>query len=103
MLSILVNFDEYKRCNDTSKMLSRIQEQEETMHSKRTHQMEDRIVSIQQPYVRHIVCSKAMTKTEFGAKINISLMYVYARVDHFDWDAFKEGIIFKHRLNTSES
>lgn len=30
-------------------------------------------------------------KLQFGAKINISLLDGYARVDHFDWDAFNEG------------
>ncbi len=52
---------------------------------------EDRIVSIHQPHVRPIVRGKAKAKTEFGAKINISLLDGYARVDHFHWDAFNEG------------
>jgi hypothetical protein len=52
---------------------------------------QDRIVSIHQPHVRPIVRGKAKAKTEFGAKINISLLDGYARVDHFHWDAFNEG------------
>jgi hypothetical protein len=43
---------------------------------------------IHQPHVRPIVRGKA--KTEFGAKINIGLLNGYARVDHFDWNAFNE-------------
>jgi hypothetical protein len=66
-------------------------EQQETMYKKKTHQVEDRIVSIHQPHVRPIVRGKAKAKTEFVAKINISLLDGYARVDHFDWDAFNEG------------
>jgi len=66
-------------------------EQQESMYKKKSHQVEDRIVSIHQPHVRPIVCGKAKAKTEFGAKINISLLDGYARVDHFDWDAFNEG------------
>lgn len=61
------------------------------MYRKRNHQVENRIVSIHQPHVRPIVRGKAKAKTEFGAKINISLLDGYARVDHFDWDAFNEG------------
>ena len=61
------------------------------MYRKRAHQVEDRIVSIHQPHVRPIVRGKAKAKTEFGAKINISLLDGYARVDRFDWDAFNEG------------
>jgi len=65
-------------------------EQQETMYKKKNHQVEDRIVSIHQPHVRPIVLGKAKVRTEFGAKINISLLDGYARVDHFDWDAFNE-------------
>jgi hypothetical protein len=66
-------------------------EQQETIYRKKSLQAEDRIVSIHQPHVRPIVRGKARAKTEFGAKINISLLDGYARVDHFDWDAFNEG------------
>ncbi|MCE5205759.1 MAG: transposase [Porphyromonadaceae bacterium] len=48
-------------------------------------------MNIHQPHVRPIVRGKAKARTEFGAKINISLLDGYARVDHFDWDAFNEG------------
>jgi len=65
--------------------------QQETMYRKKSHQVEDRIVSIHQPHVRPIVRGKAKAKTEFGAKTNISLLDGYARVDHLDWDAFNEG------------
>jgi hypothetical protein len=58
-------------------------EQQETMYRKKSHQVEDRIVSIHQPHVRPIVRGKAKARTEFGAKINSSLLDGYARVDHF--------------------
>ena len=44
--------------------------QQETMYRKKSHQVEDRIVSIHQLLVRLIVRGKAKAKTEFGAKIN---------------------------------
>ena len=72
-------------------VIQHLLEQQETMYRKRSHQVEDRIVSIHQPHVRPIVRGKTKAKTEFGAKINISLVDGYARVDHFDWDAFNEG------------
>jgi IS5 family transposase len=72
-------------------VIQHLLEQQETMYKKKNHQVEDRIVSIHQPHVRPIVRGKAKAKTEFGAKINISLLDGYARVDHFDWDAFNEG------------
>ncbi|MCE5178570.1 MAG: IS5 family transposase [Porphyromonadaceae bacterium] len=72
-------------------VIQHLLEQQETMYRKRAHQIEDRIVNIHQPHVRPIVRGKAKARTEFGAKINISLLDGYARVDHFDWDAFNEG------------
>ncbi len=72
-------------------VIQHLLEQQETMYKKKGHQVEDRVVSIHQPHVRPIVRGKAKAKTEFGAKINISLLDGYARVDHFDWDAFNEG------------
>lgn len=61
------------------------------MYKKRVYQIEDRIMNIHQPHVRPIVHGKAKAKTEFVAKINISLFDEYARVDHFDREAFNEG------------
>ena len=48
-------------------------EQQEKMYKNKSHQVEDCIVNIHQPDVRPIVRGKAKAKTEFGAKINISL------------------------------
>ena len=48
-------------------------------------------MNIHQSHVRPIAHGKAKAKTEFGTKINISLLDRYARVDHFDWEAFNEG------------
>jgi len=61
------------------------------MHQFRTHQIEDRIVSISQPHVRPIVRGKAGAATEFGAKVAISMMDGYAFIDHLSWNAFNES------------
>jgi hypothetical protein len=62
-------------------VIQHLLEQQETMYRKKTHQVEDRIVNIHQPHVRPVVRGKAKAKTEFGAKINISLLDDYARMD----------------------
>ena len=60
------------------------------MYASRTHGCADRIVSLHQPYVRPIVRGKATAKTEFGAKLTVSLVEGYAghgclqRVARFD-------------------
>jgi IS5 family transposase len=51
--------------------------QQNTMHKSKKHSIPDRIVSLSQPWVRPIVRGKAKDKTEFGAKIAISLVNGY--------------------------
>ncbi|MCK9905292.1 IS5 family transposase, partial [Frankia sp. Cpl3] len=64
------------------------------MYSKRTHQIEDRIVSIHQPHVRPIVRGKAKARVEFGAKIAVSMTKGYAFLDRLSWDNFNESTTF---------
>ena len=65
-------------------------EQQKYMIDNRTHSVENRIVSISQPHVRPIVRNKAKAKTEFGAKLAISVINGYAFVDKISWDAYNE-------------
>lgn len=67
-------------------------QQQKTMHETRTHSIPDRIVSISQPHVRPIVRGKASAETEFGAKISISVVNGYSRVEKLSWDNYNEGI-----------
>ncbi len=48
-------------------------EQQKYMYDNKTHRIENRIVSISQPYVRPIVRGKTKAPTEFGAKLHLSL------------------------------
>jgi len=66
-------------------------EQQKYMIDTRTHSVEDRIVSISQPHVRPIVRGKAKAKTEFGAKVAVSVINGYAFVDNISWDAYNES------------
>lgn len=65
--------------------------QQRQMYKQRSHQVEDRIVSIHQPHVRPIVRGKAKARVEFGAKIAVSMMKGFALVDHLSWDNFNES------------
>lgn len=51
----------------------------------------DRIVSIFQPHVRPIVRGKTGRKTEYGAKIGVSVVNGFTYIDHLSWDAYNEG------------
>ena len=66
-------------------------EQQIEMYNNRTHSVEHRVVSLHQPYVRPIVRGKRTAPVEFGAKVGISLVNGYARVEKLSWDAFNEG------------
>jgi len=66
-------------------------EQQKEMYDNRTHTVENRIVSLHQPHVRPIVRGKAATPVEFGAKLEVSLVDGYARIEKLCWDAFNEG------------
>ncbi len=61
------------------------------MYRKRTRRIDDRIVSISQPHVRPMVRGKARAHVEFGAKVAVSLVNGYARLERLDWNNFHEG------------
>lgn len=65
--------------------------QQREMRDKRVHRVDDRIVSISQPHVRPIVRGKAKANVEFGAKLAISVVDGYARVERLEWDSYNEG------------
>jgi len=44
-------------------VIQHLLEQQESMYKKKSHQVEDRIVSIHQPHVRPIVCKKRTIST----------------------------------------
>jgi hypothetical protein len=66
-------------------------EQQLYMYSNATHKVEDRIVSLGQPWIRPIVRGKAKTKCEFGAKIDVSVSNGFVRLEHSSFDAYNES------------
>ena len=65
--------------------------QQQEMFRKGSRRIENRIVSIHQPWVRPIVRGKTAAPTEFGAKVELSMNGGYARVEEIRWDAYNEG------------
>ena len=53
--------------------------------------MPDRIVSISQPFVRPIVRGKAGKPVEFGAKLDISVVDGWTRLEFCSFDAYNEA------------
>lgn len=59
---------------DLLNVLTTLYEQQLFMYENRTHSVPNKIVSIQQHWIRPIVRGKAHAKTEFGAKLHISMV-----------------------------
>jgi hypothetical protein len=72
-------------------VIQELYRQQEQMYHRKTRRIEDRIVSISQPHVRPIVRGKVRANVEFGAKVAISAVNGYARLERLDWDSFHEG------------
>lgn len=79
---------------DLLNTLTTLYEQQRLMLEHRVHSIPDRIVSIRQPWVRPIVRGKAHANTEFGAKLHISMVDGYARIERLSFDAFNEAAGF---------
>ena len=71
--------------------LRSIYQQQKHMYDNRTHSVPDRIVSVSQPFVRPIVRGKAGKPVEFGAKLDISMVGGWTRLECCSFDAYNEA------------
>ena len=61
------------------------------MYKKKIHRVDDRIVSLSQPYLRPIVRGKTKTPVEFGAKYDVSIDEKgHARLEKIDFSPYNE-------------
>lgn len=73
-------------------VIRKVYEQQLIMYENNVHTIENRIVSISQPYIRPIVRGKAKTPTEFGAKLDLSIDdYGMARLEKQSFEAYNES------------
>lgn len=70
--------------------MTTLYEQQRIMYETKTHSIPHRIVSLAQPHIRPIPRGKARAKTEFGAKLHISLVNGYAHMERFSFEAYNE-------------
>ena len=68
-----------------------IYEQQKYMYDHHTHHVSDRIVSVSQPFIRPIVRGKAGKPVEFGAKLDISVVDGWTRLECCSFDAYNEA------------
>lgn len=70
-------------------------EQQKEMYHTGTHRVDDRIVSLSQPWVRPIKRGKQNADVEFGAKVEMSDVNGFLRIEDLRWDAFNESTTLK--------
>ena len=80
-----------KKQTKTLKTIETIYRQQDEMYRESTRQIENRIVSISQNWVRPIVRGKTNAAVEFGAKVSISMSDGYSFMEKLSWDAYNES------------
>ena len=61
------------------------------MNDNKVHSIPDRIVSVSQPFLRPIVRGKAGKPVEFGAKLDISVVDGWTRLEYCSFDTYNEA------------
>ena len=72
-------------------VVEKLYAQQKEMFENGTHRIDERIVSLSQPWVRPIVRGKQNAPVEFGAKVEMSVVNGYLRIEDLRWDAFNES------------
>ena len=72
--------------------VKKLYEQQKYMYDNHTHSVPDRIVSISQPWLRPIVRGKAKAPVEFGAKLDISVVNGFTRLEYHSFNAYNEAL-----------
>ena len=73
--------------------------QQKYMYDNKVKRVENRIVSINQPFIRPIVRGKVKAPTEFGAKYDVSIdENGHARLEKISFDAYNEGGEFQDAI-----
>jgi len=94
--------ENYMECGyaPTSKEISllmtiyKLYEQQQYMYQNKVHSVENRIVSITQPWIRPIVRGKTKTPVEFGAKFDLSVDdNGLGRIEKISYDAYNESTV----------
>ena len=66
-------------------------QQQKFMYDNGTHSVLNRIISLSQPWLRPIVRGKAKASVEFGAKLDISVVDGWTRLEYHSFEAYNEA------------
>jgi len=79
-------------------VIKELYRQQKEMYEEKKQRIENRIVSIEQPYIRPIVRGKVRNPVEFGAKISISYVEGFVFLDYLEWSNFAESKYLKEQV-----
>jgi hypothetical protein len=72
--------------------VKKLYEQQKYMYDNHTHSVPNRIISMSQPWLRPIVRGKAKATVEFGAKLDISVVDGFTRLEYNSFEAYNEAV-----------
>ena len=72
-------------------VVAEVDRQQLWLYENKKQNIDDRIVSLNQPHIRPIIRGKAGNPVEFGAKLSASCFEGYVFLDHISWDNFNES------------
>lgn len=80
-------------------IITQLVAQQQYMFDHHTHQVDHRIISLSQPFLRPIIRGKAKAKTEFGTKFDVSLdTNGFARIEKLSFDAYNESTVLEEAV-----
>ena len=80
--------------------INELYEQQQYMYQNKVHCVENRIVSISQPWLRPIVRGKAEAPVEFGAKLDLSVdENELGRIEKISYEAYNESTVLIEAIN----
>ena len=78
--------------------IKQIYNQQKYMYDNNVKKVSNRIVSVNQPYIRPIVRGKAGKNVEFGSKLLTSVVDGYSFIDYMSFDSYNEGSYLKESV-----
>ena len=77
----------------------KLYDQQQYMYQNKVHSVENRIVSIAQPWLRPIVRGKTKAPVEFGAKFDLSLdENGFGRIEKISYEAYNESTVLEEAI-----
>jgi len=80
--------------------IKEVYRQQKYMYEEDVRKVKNRIVSINQPYVRPIVRGKAGKQVEFGCKLLTSVIDGFSFIEYMSFDNFNEAIYLEKAVET---